>query len=147
VGVRGIFGLRMVVGRVMTVERQTVDELNSVGSNYATITTLLQQETMHSRRFIEILDELKVLHESKNKDYGTINLVGEFDPLGNLKACTRLGLSPIVGVAVRLVDKMARLESFIRRGELTNESVEDTLRDMAVYSILAIVLLESELQG
>ena len=140
-GVRGIFGLRMVVGRVMTAERQTVDELRDG------VTTLLQQETMHSRRFIEILDELKVLHESKNKDYGTINLVGEFDPLGNLKACTRLGLSPVVGVAVRLVDKMARLESFRRRGELTNESVDDTLRDMAVYSILAIVLLESELQG
>lgn len=129
----------------MTAERQTVDEFTS--DNDATIMTSLQQETMHSRRFVEILDELKVLHESKNRDYGTINLVGEFDPLGNLKACTRLGLSPVVGVAVRLVDKMARLESFIRRGELINESVEDTLRDMAVYSILAIVLLESELQG
>lgn len=102
---------------------------------------------MHSTRFVEILDELKELHERKNKDYGTVNLVGEFDPLGNLEACRRLGVEPIVGVVVRLEDKMARLESFVRRDELLCESVEDTLRDMAVYSILGLILLERTAQS
>lgn len=87
--------------------------------------------------FYILLRQMAALHSRKNHDYA-----GAEDPLRNLKSSARLGLDPVTGVLVRLQDKMSRLESFAQQGELLvkDESVEDTLMDMAVYSILGIIL-------
>ena len=47
-------------------------------------------------------------------------------------------------IAVRLSDKFNRICNLIKRGELkkNDESLEDTLLDMAGYSILALKYLE-----
>ncbi len=84
---------------------------------------------------------MKELHLRKSHDYGS-----DEDPLGNLNAVQRLGVSPFVGVIIRLSDKFARVEQYLRSGELhvKDESIKDTLRDIGVYSQLAIVLLERE---
>lgn len=88
--------------------------------------------------FYKLLDGMAELHSRKNHDYA-----GESDPLKNLRSSDRLGLPPFTGVMVRLQDKWSRLESFMTQGELLvkDESVEDTLMDNAVYSLLAIILL------
>ena len=49
-----------------------------------------------------------------------------------------------VGSAMRANDKMKRIQAFARRGSLMNESLEDSLRDLAVYAVIALVLLEEE---
>lgn len=92
-------------------------------------------------RFYEILKEIAELHDRKNHDYSK-----QDDPLSNLRACTQLGLTPFMGVMVRLQDKWARLVNFVKKGQLKvkDESVKDTLMDNAVYSILAIILLEED---
>lgn len=86
--------------------------------------------------FYKIIDELKDLHSRKNQDYANE------DPLSNLKMCERGGLPGWKGVIVRLTDKISRLLSFMSRESyaVKDESVEDTLRDTAVYAILALIL-------
>jgi hypothetical protein len=52
------------------------------------------------------------------------------------------GIEPWKGVVVRLGDKYSRLCNFAKKGkfEVKDESVEDTLKDLAVYGILALIL-------
>lgn len=94
---------------------------------------------MRNPRFNKLLDEIKELHDKKNEDYS-----GDEDPLANLKDCTRMGLDPIMGVMTRIQDKVRRLESFMRKGRLVNESVRDSLVDLSVYSLLAIVIMDEQ---
>ena len=92
-------------------------------------------------RFYEILEKMAALHSRKNHDYS-----GTDDPLKNLHAVEKIGITPFMGVLVRLQDKWSRLEQFANSGTMLvkDESVIDTLMDNAVYSLLAIILLEEE---
>ena len=91
--------------------------------------------------FYKLLEKMAKMHNAKNHDYAR-----DDDPLSNLRACKSLGIQPFVGVMVRLQDKWDRIISFITKGELKvkSESVKDTLMDNAVYSLLAIILLEED---
>ena len=92
-------------------------------------------------KFNELLDHIKKIHAAKNHDYAT-----DQDSLSNLKLCRMLGLQPWIGVVVRLCDKFCRIAEFARKGELKvkSEGIRDTFIDMAVYSLLAIILMEEE---
>ena len=92
---------------------------------------------MKNKKFKELLKEVGKLHDMKNQDYGT-----DTDCLANLKGCQRIGLHPATGVVIRLQDKWARIENFFLIGKLANESVKDSLLDNAVYSLLAIQIIE-----
>lgn len=92
-----------------------------------------------SERFHEILAELGRLHDRKQADYGT-----DADPFANVRASTEWGIPAWVGAMIRLNDKVRRLQSLSRKGYLANEPAEDSLRDIAVYAIIALVLLESD---
>ncbi len=94
--------------------------------------------------FYKLLEQMAELHSRKNHDYA-----GTSDPLKNLRACIRLELDPFIGVMVRLQDKWSRIEEFVKSKTLLvkNESVEDTLMDNAVYSLLAIILLREQKAG
>ena len=91
-------------------------------------------------RFYEILERLAQLHSDKNHDYAS-----KEEPLSNLKRCKRV-LPPWKGVIVRLTDKMDRLLSYAEKGEykVKDEGLKDTFYDMAVYSILGVILFEEE---
>jgi hypothetical protein len=54
------------------------------------------------------------------------------------------GVSPWIGALIRLNDKVKRLQAFAIKGSLANEGVEDSLRDISVYSAIALVLYEQE---
>jgi len=91
--------------------------------------------------FYELLAEMAELHSRKNHDYA-----GSGTPLCNFYKSNEMGVTPFTGVMVRLSDKWSRIESFMKQGilEVKGESVEDTLLDNAVYSLLAILLLREE---
>lgn len=95
----------------------------------------------HSKRFCELLDELKELHFKKGSDYGE-----EHSPLANIIQSEDFGVPGWVGATVRANDKVTRLKSFARKGTLANESVDDSLRDLAAYAIIALVLWEEASQ-
>jgi len=94
-------------------------------------------------RFKEVLQELQDLHDRKNSDYAQ-----EKRPLSNLQMCEEMGLPAWIGVIIRLGDKYSRLVQLARkylRGEsaaVKEETVADTFRDNAVYSILGMILYE-----
>lgn len=92
-----------------------------------------------SERLHEILKELGELHDRKQKDYGR-----DDDPFSNITASQDWGISPVVGVLLRMNDKVRRLQAFVRNGNLVNESAEDSMRDIAVYAIIALVELEQK---
>lgn len=86
--------------------------------------------------FLAILDEMRALHLKKAADYGS-----DADPLANVRSAVDVGLRPEVGAWIRARDKVHRIDSFFRRGSLENESVEDSLLDLAAYSLIALVMM------
>lgn len=90
-----------------------------------------------SSRFDELVVDMIQMRKRKGADYGD-----QQDTRANLFATEEFGVKPSVGVFIRMNDKMARLKSFTQKGQLLNESVVDSLRDLAVYALLAITLIE-----
>jgi len=90
-----------------------------------------------SARFHAILGELGALHDKKSRDYGT-----DTDPFANVRGSEDWGIAPWVGALLRATDKMRRLQKYAKVGELANEAVEDSFRDLAVYAVIALVLFE-----
>jgi hypothetical protein len=86
-------------------------------------------------------DALKI-SRSKNADYTG----GDSDPFGNFKAVEALGISTESGFLTRMMDKMKRIASFAENGELQvkDESVTDTLQDLANYACLFAGYIESK---
>lgn len=86
--------------------------------------------------FNEIVEDMKAVHEKKNADYGN-NFHKRYAKYGFLTAL------------LRLTDKMERLENIYEKGEIQvkDESVEDTLLDLANYAVMTIVELKNEKNG
>lgn len=97
------------------------------------------QPTRHpkSQRFHEILAELGELHDRKQRDYGNAG-----DPFANVTASQDWAIRPHVGALLRMNDKVQRLKQWVKTGTLANESAHDSMRDIAVYAIIALVLNE-----
>lgn len=82
--------------------------------------------------FDVITREMKDLYELKNKNYGNSFSL----------SCEEYGLTM---VCIRLEDKLRRLKSLNKQGENANtddESIRDTLIDLANYSVMAIMELD-----
>ena len=93
-------------------------------------------------RFYELLDEIADLHERKNNGYAKDN-----DPLSNLRVAESFGIEAYKGVLIRLSDKWSRIQELSKgKQDQVGESLKDTLMDMSIYSLLAIVLLEEKPQ-
>lgn len=89
-----------------------------------------------SREFLEVLDELKQLHMRKTMDYGV-----DEDALSNIRSSADVVNMPAwAGCILRISDKMHRLKAFFRRGRCEFDGVEDTLKDIACYAAIALVL-------
>lgn len=85
--------------------------------------------------YLEILDEMRQLHIKKAADYGGGT------GTDNLRASAEFGIQPWIGCVLRMNDKVTRIKSFVRNGRLENESLDDSLIDIAAYAILALTLL------
>jgi hypothetical protein len=89
-----------------------------------------------SREFLAVLDELKQLHLRKTLDYGV-----DEDALSNIRSSADVVNMPAwAGCILRISDKMHRLKAFFRRGTCEFDGVEDTLKDIACYAAIALVL-------
>ena len=94
-----------------------------------------------NREFDDALDELKMLHDAKNHDYATAE-----NPYKNLEKVLSIGIEPWRGIVIRLMDKFSRLEEYCVKGELAikSEGITDTFKDIANYSILAMILFRKD---
>ncbi len=93
----------------------------------------------HAKMCLEMLD----ISRKKNADY-TGNNQDPFANFTGIKNCG--GASTEQGFLFRMNDKISRVSSFVEKGELLvkDETVEDTLLDLANYCILFKGYLESE---
>jgi|SRR5580765_8162940 len=85
-----------------------------------------------TKQFTELTKRMIELQSKKGMDYGE-----QSDGLRNLR---RRGVQ---GVIARMGDKLARLEAITQPGRtvaVEDESIEDTLIDLANYSLLLIIL-------
>jgi hypothetical protein len=81
---------------------------------------------------LDIADELASLLLKKHKDYGPKNI--SHSPGGALN-----------GLRVRMHDKIARINHLIDSGSTPeNESLEDSYKDLANYSIIALMVLRGK---
>lgn len=90
-----------------------------------------------------VCEQMIATVKAKNADYTADN----DDPFANFSTVEDLGLcSTEIGFLVRLNDKFARLRSFVKIGTLKvkDESIEDTLIDMANYCILMAGYIKSK---
>ena len=77
----------------------------------------------------------------KNKDYSGFS----GDPFANFRQVENLGISPEIGIMVRMSDKFSRIKTFLDKGELQNEGVKDACLDIVNYvSILYAMIEERE---
>lgn len=81
-----------------------------------------------AERHLEICRELNTIYKAKNQDYG--------DSFG--KSYKEYGLTM---ACIRLEDKLNRLKALSKNGqaEVKDESIEDTLLDLANYAIMTVI--------
>jgi hypothetical protein len=91
--------------------------------------------------FKKIVDEMYTLTKTKNADYA-----GEADAFQNFKLIEALGAATTEqGFVVRMSDKLQRVSNLIsREAKVADEKIEDTLKDLSVYSILFLIYLKSK---
>ena len=130
---------RAVQQRLDNTHREEPDVLRPVTKpRHLLETDDVSSQPTTSQRFLDLLDEMRRLHESKSADYGS-----ETDPLANIRQGAEfVGIEPWRGCMVRIADKVQRLKTFCRTGRLVHEGVRDTLLDLSAYSLLAIVLFD-----
>ena len=83
------------------------------------------------------------LMKKKNADYAG----GNDNPFANFERVSAFDcVSTEQGFFTRMTDKLSRISSFINNGKLQvqDESVKDTLLDLANYSLLFMAYLESK---
>ena len=102
---------------------------------------------MNIKEYLEFqraeFDKLIDITKRKNADYTG----GTQDAFANFTRVEAMGIATTEqGFLTRMNDKMSRIASFCKNGELQvkDESVADTLRDLANYSILMLGYLESK---
>jgi hypothetical protein len=80
----------------------------------------------------EICERLNKIYSAKNKDYGD-SFSEDFQEYG------------LIMPAIRLEDKIRRYKQLIRQdAEVKDESIIDTLLDLANYSIMTIIEIENK---
>lgn len=85
--------------------------------------------------FEGVIDEVLAMHRRKGADYGT-----KQDFFANVSASKDWGIDPWIGAMMRANDKIVRLQAYAKGSTLQNEGVEDSLLDIATYSVIALCL-------
>lgn len=110
------------------------DGLKEMASNKEKEYSHGKTKGIESDTFESVLDEMRDLHAKKNKDYGDA-FHKSFEEFG------------VTAGVVRLNDKMERVKSLVKNGkaEVKDESLMDTLKDMASYAVMLYVELQRHL--
>jgi len=92
--------------------------------------------------FDDLLDKMRETYYNKNSDYNNNSRWSNFD------MCNEIGIPTVKGIIVRMCDKFTRILSLTNKHYMgvepavKDEKLEDTLFDMAVYSLIAILALK-----
>jgi hypothetical protein len=96
--------------------------------------------------FDNVCGEMMKLTEMKNSDYAESS-----DAFANFKTIEQIThgrISVESGILVRMTDKLKRIGSLLSRpATVKTEKIEDTVFDLAVYSVILLVYLRSKNVG
>lgn len=97
----------------------------TIGPKYTDLTTVLTETIDDDLAYYDdVIRKLRGTYIAKNADYGS-----SFD-----KSIDEFGY---ISAVVRMSDKMERMKSLIKdKGRVEDESLEDTVMDMANYAIM-----------
>lgn len=94
-------------------------------------------------QFYELLIKMAQIHDEKNSDYAKLD-----EPFSNFKRCEEFSVQSWIGSMVRMSDKWSRLVELTRKYQegkgptVKDESLKDTLIDLANYSLICYILFE-----
>lgn len=118
---------RVPAGSDYDLDKVKVKEPLTIATTSAALREIVYNGEWNGVSFESLCCELIALHEKKNKDYG-----GAF-----YKSMSKFGIVTVLSI---LDHKFNRLESLFKNGkaEVTDESFEDTLKDIACYAIMGL---------
>lgn len=95
---------------------------------------------MNETSFEKLLRKMAETYAKKAADYS-----GDV-PRGDLEEVGELGIEPWVGVVIRMIHKFGRLKNLVKTRKITikEETIRDTLMDIACYALITIILYEDE---
>jgi len=97
-------------------------------------------QTQQESHFNEIIGKMRSIMLSKGNDYANEDRLSNFKLAGSI-----CGLAPEQNCLSLIATKVARLGVLLKSNkEANNESIEDSLVDMANYTLLLIMLLKDE---
>lgn len=110
-----------------------------------TLTTKTDTVSNGDPTYLALLEEMKQLHIKKNKGYSGDSP----DRWANFRLSESFGVSPFLGVMVRMSDKWIRITNLVRNPDFdqVGESIIDTLMDLAAYALIAICILKEKKNG
>jgi hypothetical protein len=101
------------------------------GDEYWEVASSPEEEDSFERHCYKIASELARMVIDKQRDYGTENILAFEEK----------------GIVVRMNDKIARLKNLVWGNRIpNNETLDDTYRDLAGYSIVALMLRSGTFQ-
>jgi hypothetical protein len=95
-------------------------------------------------RFYELLAEMGELHSIKNKDY-TLggDPMGNFNRVSDMLTAWGINCSPYAVAFLYMIKQLDAVGNMIGQGyEGEVEGIKDRLMDIAIYSLLAIILYD-----
>lgn len=95
--------------------------------------------------YIAELEHAFDLHVRKVVGYGTAD-----DAWANFRRVEQMGLNPVVGIVVRMNDKMSRINNLVAsdgHADMLGEPLERELEDMAGYSHIGRCMIAEEARG
>lgn len=127
------------------------DQARGQSSTAALAKASLEQQRQPTKRepgspaFLAILATMRELHIKKDQDYA-----GDAKAFDNFRSASEIGIRPSTGAFIRLQDKFKRIQNLLRRetkgigAAVQDESIEDTLMDLASYALIVLVLRQEE---
>jgi hypothetical protein len=114
------------------------------GEGHSTGETKKEAQVTEAEKFLEAFDrmvaEASAIVRTKNADYGTSK-----EPFSNFLGSELLAGVPVErGMLVRMSDKFIRIRNLMDRPAATDESVRDTLIDLANYALILAIWLEGQ---
>lgn len=82
----------------------------------------------------ETCDKCRNIMAAKNADY----CGGSGDPFANFRITEVFGIHPVMGIVIRITDKLQRIRAFVNNGEMAvkAESFGDACDDIINYAVL-----------
>jgi len=91
------------------------------------------------KTYNRLVQEVIAIRDKKGKDYGTPE-----DPFANVRGAQDFGVKPWIGAANSANDCLTRIKQYAKTGKLENESVRDSMIDLANYALICLTLWEEE---